>query len=134
MRTYCPNYIDKEIYKRVLSVAKSYYDDLNKIKQIESDYLYISSSKGSVKSGSISDPTYSKMIQIEKHTKVLKYRTDAVKNTLKVFSNEEKDVLIQNIVKGIPMIYCNTQKSERSIQRLRHSFVMLLATELGEVL
>lgn len=40
MRTYIPKYLDKEVYKRVLSVARSYEDNKRRIKSIEFDRIY----------------------------------------------------------------------------------------------
>ncbi len=81
---YYPKYVDKEVYKRVVSVARSYYQDLNKIKQIENDYIYMSSRPEGAggRSNYISDPTYSTVNQIDKHTKVLRERTQAVEKAL----------------------------------------------------
>lgn len=39
MRTYIPKYLDKEVYKRVLSVARSYEDNKRRIKSIEFDRI-----------------------------------------------------------------------------------------------
>lgn len=135
MRTYYPKYLEKEIYKRVLSIARSYYQDLNKIKQIENDYIYTTSRPDGAggRNSYISDPTFNIANQIEKHTKLLRNRTEAVSMVLAMFSEEEQDTIKQNIMQGVPMIYCDTNKSERSVQKIRHDFLITLAIKLGEL-
>lgn len=133
MRRYYPKYLDKEVYKRVLSVARSYYQDLNKIKQIENDYIFMSSQSNGAGSNNITDTTFNKVYQIEKHTKLLRQRTKAVEKSMSKFTDEEQNIIRQNIMQEVPMIYCDTSKSERSIKTIRHGFLMLLANELGEV-
>ncbi len=136
MGEYYPKYLEKETYRRVLSVAKSYQDDLKKIKIIENDCIMATSKPNNfgVRNNIISDPTFNITQQIEKHTALLRKRTNAVENTLNKFPQEEQKIIKQNIFCGIPLIYCDTQKSERTGKRIRHNFLMLLALELGEAL
>lgn len=132
-KLYYQKYIDKEVYKRVLSVARSYYQDLNKIKQIETDYIFMSSQSHGAGGNNISDPTYSIVNQIEKHTKVLRSRTTAVEKALSKFNPKERDLIMQNLINNNPILYCNTLVSEVTAKRLRQRFIICLASELGEV-
>lgn len=135
MREYVPQYLEKETYRRVLSVARSYYQDLNKIRQIENDIIMATSRpEAGGRSSYISDTTYNQAQQIEKYTSVLRARTDAVEWALSKFNEHEQDAIKQNLFKGIPMIYCDVKYSERGMQRLRHDFLMMLAIELGETI
>lgn len=111
MRTYYPKYIEKEVYNRTLSVARSYFDDLEKIKTLEN-----------------------KTYELKKQIELLKYRTQAVEKTLCDFSEEERKAIKQNIIKGIPIINCNVNLSERSIIALRKDFIKNLAINLGELI
>ena len=111
MRTYYPKYIEKEVYNRTLSVARSYFDDLKKIKILENE-------------------TY----ELKKQIELLKYRTQAVEKTLCDFSEEERKAIKQNIIEGTPMIYCNVNLSERSLVNLRKEFIQTLAKNLGELI
>lgn len=65
MRTYIPKYLDKEVYKRVLSVARSYEDNKRRIKSIEFDRIY-STPDCTVHGSGISKPVQSVTEQIEK--------------------------------------------------------------------
>ena len=111
LRTYYPKYIEKEVYNRTLSVARSYFDDLEKIKTLEN-----------------------KTYELKKQIELLKYRTQAVEKTLELFSEEEQKAIKQNIIKGIPIINCNVNLSERSIITLRKEFIKNLAINLGELI
>ena len=71
MRTYIPKYLDKEVYKRVLSVARSYEDNKRRIKSIEFDRIY-STPDCTVHGSGISKPVQSVTEQIEKHTALLR--------------------------------------------------------------
>lgn len=113
MRTYYPKYIEKEVYNRTLSVARSYFDDLEKIKTLKNE---------------------NKANELKKQIELLKYRTQAVEKTLCDFNEEERKAIKQNIIKGIPIINCNVNLSERSIITLRKEFIKNLAINLGELI
>lgn len=134
MRKHRQTYLEQETYKRVVSVARSYCGDLKKIKIIENDLIMSTSRPEALGGGSsfVSDPTYNVVQQIEKHTEVLRARTDAVEKAFRTLDEEEQVIIKANVLEGIPLIYCNTQKSERSMQRLRSKFLARLAVELGE--
>ena len=136
MRNYFPNYLEKETYRRTLSVARSYYEDLKKIKIIENDLIMATSRPNGEggRSGYVSDPTYNITQQIEKHTAVLRTRTDAVGKTLRTLTEEEQEIIEANVLEGVPLIYCNTIKSEKTCKRIRNKFLVRLAVELGETL
>lgn len=133
MRTYIPKYLDKEVYKRVLSVARSYEDNKRRIKSIEYDKIH-SSPDFTVHSSGISKPVQSISEQIEKHTALLQKRVDAVDRALAVFPNHEQRFIMQNVCGKTPMIYCDTLNCERTGQTIRHDFLIALASELGEIL
>lgn len=134
MRTYYPNYLEKETYRRTLSVARSYYEDLKKIKIIENDLIMSTSRPEALggRSAFVSDPTYNIAQQIEKHTAVLRVRTDAVEKTFRTLTKEEQEIIRANVLEGVPLIYCNTGNSEITCKRIRNKFLVRLAVELGE--
>ena len=113
MRTYYPKYIEKEVYNRTLSVARSYFDDLKKIKILKNE---------------------NKSIEFKRQIELLEYRTQAVEKTLSEFNEEERKAINQNIIKGIPIINCNVNLSERSVITLRKDFIKNLAINLGELI
>lgn len=113
MRTYYPKYIEKEVYNRTLSVARSYFDDLKKIKILKNE---------------------NKSIEFKRQIELLEYRTQAVEKTLSEFNEEERKAIKQNIIESTPMIYCNVNLSERSLVNLRKEFIQTLAKNLGELI
>ena len=133
MRTYIPKYLDKEVYKRVLSVARSYEDNKRRIKSIEFDWIY-STPDCTVHGSGISKPVQSVTEQIEKHTALLQKRVSAVDRALAVFPDHEQRFIMQNVCRSTPMIYCDTLNCERTCQAIRHDFLITLASELGEIL
>lgn|GEM_PF-648730 len=135
MRNYIPKKGTTISRRQVLEVARSYYSDLNKIKQIENS-LIMATSKPEADGGRsfyVSDPTYNIAQQIEKHTAVLRSRTDAVERALHKFDKDKQEIIKQNILKGTKIIYCNTTLSERSVQRIRDGFLSLLEIELENI-
>ena len=131
MRTYYPKYLDREVYKRVVSTAGSYDRDKKLIKRIEADAIFRTpTGQGSP---DIPRPVERAAEQIEKHTRLLRYRTEAVERALARFDDEEQLFLQQNLLSGIAIPYCRTLKSERSCQTVRHEFLIALAEELGEI-
>lgn len=133
MRTYIPKYLDKEVYKRVLSVARSYEDNKRRIKSIEFDRIY-STPDCAVHGSGISKPVQSVTEQIEKHTALLRKRVTAVDRALAVFPEHEQHFILQNVCENTPVIYCDTLNCERTGQAIRHDFLITLATELGEII
>lgn len=134
MREYYHRYLPKEVYRRTLSVARSYYDDLKAIKDIEDKYIF-PGQKGDyvhARSGH-GDPTANAASQIIKHTQMLRKRTDAVKKILENFTVQEQAVIISNVMKKQPL-HQSEYFSERTAQKLRHDFLVNLAIELGEIL
>lgn len=131
MRTYYPKYLDREVYKRCISTARSYDQDKKLIKRIEADaILHSPTGQGS---SDISKPVERATEQIDKHTRLLRYRTEAVEHALAHFGKEEQLFLKQNLLSGIAIPYCRVLKSERSCQIVRHEFLIALAEELGEI-
>jgi len=134
LRTYYPKYLGKEVYKRVTSIAHSYYGDIKEIKIIEYDKIHSSPSyESGVHSSGISKPVQSIAEQIDKHTRILREHIRAVDCTLSKFPSHEQEFIKQNVLLGIPMIHCNTRDCERTCQAIRHDFLVMLAVELGEV-
>lgn len=146
MRNYYPKGIDHEVYRRAESIAHSYCDDLRKIRLIENELIHRSPSHDGTGHGSgISNPTAMTVEQIEKHTKLLREHTSAVERALSYFDGWHKDFLKQNFLtewygengcirKGVPIIYCNVDKSEIQCKRIRYAFICRIAYELGEIL
>ena len=132
MRTYIPKYLDKEVYKRVLSVARSYEDNKRRIKTIEFNAI-CSSPNCTVHGSGISKPVQSITEQIDKHTHLLYERVSAVDRSLAAFPEHERKFLIQNVCSKVPMRYCDTRNCERTGQAIRHDFLITLASELGEI-
>ncbi len=132
MRTYIPKYLDKEVYKRVLSVARSYEDNKHRISSIEFDRIY-STPDHTVHGSGISNPVQSITEQVEKHTALLHSHVRAVEKALDAFPEHERRFIIQNICEKTPMRYCNTFNCERTGQAIRHDFLIMLAAELGEI-
>lgn len=132
MRTYIPKYLDKETYKRVLSVARSYEDDKQRINSIEFDRIY-STPDCAIHGSNISKPVQSIVEQIEKHTALLRSRVQAVEKALDTFPEHERRFIIQNVCEKTPIRYCNTLNCERTGQTIRHDFLIILAAELGEI-
>lgn len=132
MRNYYPKYLEEEVYKRVTSVARSYDRDKALIRRIEQDNIFRSPT-GAGGTG-IGKPVERAVEQIDKHTRLLRYRTEAVERALAMFGKDEQSFLRQNLLSGIAIPYCHTLKCERSCQSLRHDFLIMLAEELGEIL
>lgn len=131
MKTYYPKYLDREVYKRCVSTAGSYDRDKKLIKRIEADAIFRSpTGQGS---SDILKPVERAAEQIEKHTRLLRYRTEAVERALARFGEEEQLFLQQNLLSGIAIPYCRVLKSERTCQTVRHEFLIALAEELGEI-
>lgn len=135
MRTYYPKYLDKEIYKRVLSVAKDYYEMIKARKLIEYDKMNSTPNHESgVHSEGISNPVQSIVEQIEKHTRVLDERIRAIDRIIALFPSHEQKFIIQNVMYGVPICHCDTRNCERTCQVIRHDFIVQLAIELGETI
>lgn len=132
MRTYIPKYLDKEVYKRVLSVARSYEENKRRIKYIEYDRIH-STPNYTLHGSGISKPVQSAVEQIEKHTALLCKHIAAVDRSLAYFSENEQKFIMQNICSNVPMRYCDTMDCERTGQVIRHDFLITLASELGEI-
>lgn len=134
MRKYYPKYLDAEVYKRVVSVARSYDNDKRCIKAIEYDAIHSSPARNGKDSGGVSKPVEQIVERIDKHTRVLCGRTEAVERTLRKFPEHEQEFIRRNLLSGVPMIYCGMRDNERALKSIRHDFLILLAEELGEIL
>lgn len=134
MREYINKYLPKEVYKRTISTARTYKDDKKMIKAIEEQYI-LPSIGPRVGGGSNlpSDPTGTSAMQIMKQTNRLRERTEAVEATLAKFNDVEKKIIEKNIMDGIRLNDIPELSSERTGKRIRKSFLVLLAYELGEM-
>lgn len=107
MRTEIPKYIPDEPYKRIVSIMRSYRNDCEAIKQITD--------------------------HDSKRYAELSRRITAVNCSLDKLEPEARNVIIQNMMDGIALEYCYTQKSMRTCQRWRKQFMLDLGYELGEI-
>ena len=107
MRQEAPKYIPTEPYKRLLSILRSYKDDVAELEKLTDD-------------GS-------------KRYAELSRRVNAVSKCLDKLTEEQRLILEQNLLDGMSLIYCYTTKAELTVKRWRKSFLLDLAKELGEI-
>lgn len=127
-----PKYLDREVYKRVVSVASSYYTDKARLQDLEQLILCPGKQEGPG-GGGVGNPTAVQAERLIKYTGKIRERIEAVEKTLELFDRGQQAFIRQNLFSGVKISYCNTEKSERTCQRLRHDFLVALAINLGEI-
>lgn len=107
MRQEAPKYIPTEPYKRLISILRSYKDDVAELDKLTDD-------------GS-------------KRYAELSRRVNAVRKCLDRLTEEQRVVLEQNLLNGVALIYCYTTRAEFTVKLWRKKFLLDLAKELGEI-
>lgn len=107
MRQEAPKYIPTEPYKRLISILRSYKDDVAELDKLTDD-------------GS-------------KRYAELSRRVNAVRKCLDRLTEEQRVVLEQNLLDGISLQYCFTSRDFSTVKRWRKLFLLDLAKELGEI-
>jgi hypothetical protein len=121
------------IFRQVINICQSYYELIAEKESIDLQILNASnrSIDGQPRGNGTSNPTEEKALKLCEMKKNIDKELQAVDQALITFADDERELLKENVLKGVPIQQCFYMKCERSAQDVRKKFFLMVKENLG---
>lgn len=126
--------LPNDVYRRCVSVAKSYRALKKRCTEQEEMILYGSSHNDGMPHGTgVGNPTAQKAERLAMLHDRNAEKTRAIESALRRMQDDtERKIVEKSFFDGVRLCHINLPASERTMKRVRSKFIVYLAEELGE--